>query len=67
MDDIAAQDKKITATINTWEKNERLAQEGATVEEIKSDDEEEEDEAPPELEQLTTEELQKEREAMTEE
>merc|ERR1712076_22543 len=66
LDHIAKGEKKTTAVINTWDENERLAQPGATVEEVKSDSDEE-DEAPPELEKVTTEELEKERAMMTEE
>merc|ERR1712176_592659 len=51
-------------------KNDRIAdadRSGATVEEIKDDeDDDQEDEAPPELEQVTAEELQNERENMSE-
>jgi len=65
LDKIEKKCKKGEVIINTWEESERMGQPGATVEEIKSDSEDE-DEAPPELEEITAEELKKEWEGMTE-
>lgn len=62
-------EKETTIVINTWDDNEKIAKGEMKGVPVKEDGEESnsEDEEAPELEQVTTEELQQEREVMSEE